>query len=53
MFENPFKKEFDESILTEHIFSHCKNVYDYDECISCQIVTYLLLIITREKDKIN
>ena len=46
-----FKREFDEGILTEKIFSHCKDVYQYDGCMRCQMITLILLIIQAHKSK--
>jgi hypothetical protein len=46
-----FKKAFDESILTEKIFDHCKTVYEYDGCSRCQFLTLILLIVQAHKSK--
>ena len=51
MFENPFKRELDPSILTEKIFEHCTTVYEYDECARCQFLTLILLILQAHKAK--
>ena len=36
MFENPFKRSIDESILTDMIFEHCENITEYDYLASNQ-----------------
>ena len=46
-----FKKSFDESILTDQIFDHCKDVYEYDGCMRCQFMTLILLIVQARKTK--
>jgi len=51
MFENPFKRSIDESILTDMIFEHCENITEYDGCMRCQFLTLILLIVQVHKHK--
>jgi hypothetical protein len=44
-------KELDESILTDLIFDHCKDIYEYDGCTRCQFITLILLIVQARKTK--
>jgi hypothetical protein len=51
MFENPFKREFDPTILTDKIFSHCETITEYDGCMRCQFLTLILLIVQAHNNK--
>ena len=46
-----FKKRFDEKTLTDKIFIHCKDIYEYDGCTRCQFITLILLIVQSLKTK--
>lgn len=46
-----FKKSFDTDILTDQIFSHCKDIYEYDGCTRCKFMTLILLIVQSRKSK--
>ena len=50
-FKKALGKELDESILTDLIFDHCKDIYEYDGCTRCQFITLILLIVQSLKTK--
>ena len=50
-FKKALGKELDESILTDLIFDHCKDIYEYDGCTRCQFITLILLIVQARKTK--
>ena len=50
-FKKALGKELDESILTDQIFEHCKDIYEYDGCMRCQFMTLILLIVQARKTK--
>jgi len=50
-FKRTLGKEFDTDILTDKIFEHCKDIYEYDGCTRCQFITLILLIVQARKTK--
>lgn len=37
------KYEKDVIALTETIFDHCQDVYSYDKCMRCRLVTLIIM----------
>jgi len=50
-FKRTLGKDFDTDILTDKIFEHCKDIYEYDGCTRCQFITLILLIVQARKTK--
>lgn len=51
-FKKALGKELDTDILTNKIFEHCKDIYEYDGCTRCQFITLILLIVQSSKGKL-
>jgi len=36
------------AILTDRIFTHCKNIYEYDKCFRCRFITLWLMVLNNK-----